>query len=223
MKSTRAWRKEVCVCLVLYGIALFAYSNSFHAGFTFDNRILLQEKQIYATTLPNVELILGHTYWWPTIETGLYRPLTILSFLFNYAVLGNGERPEGYHWINFVLHAGNILLAFAVALPLVRKFWPSVFIAGLWAVHPVLTESVTNIVGRADLLAGMAVLGGFLIYLKSTESRGWNRAAWLAALAGVTTIGVFSKESAVAILPLIVLYELVWWNPRPHHRPLLWG
>src|SRR5262249_41215930 len=35
--------------------------------------------------------------------------------------------------------------------------------------------------------------------------------------------GVFSKESAVAILPLIVLYELVWWKDRPRHRQLWLG
>jgi hypothetical protein len=123
----RAWRKEVCASLALCAIALIAYSNSFHAGFTLDNGVLLQEKQIHVATLRNIGLIFGHTYWWPTIETGLYRPLTILSFLFNYAVLGNAERPEGYHWINFVLHAGNILLAFAVALRLVRSRHSNVY------------------------------------------------------------------------------------------------
>ena len=219
----RGQRKQVCVSLALCAIALVAYSNSFHAGFTLDNAVLLQEKQINAATLRNIELILGHSYWWPTVETGLYRPFTILSFLFNYAVLGNGDRPEGYHWINFVLHAGNILLAFGVALRLVRKFWPSVFIAGLWAVHPVLTESVTNIVGRADLLAGMAVLGGFLIYLKSTETEGWRRLAWLAGLLATTTVGVFSKESAVAVIGVIALYELTWWRERGKTHDLLAG
>ena len=86
-----------------------------------------------------------------------------------------------------------------------------------------MTESVTNIVGRADLLAAMAVLSGLLIYLKSTEAAGWPRVLWLISLGMVTTIGVFSKESAVAILPAIVLYELVWWKQRPQHRPLIWG
>ena len=45
----------------------------------------------------------------------------------------------------------------------------------IWAVHPVLTESVTNMVGRPDLLAGMAVLSGFWLYLKSAEAEGWLR------------------------------------------------
>ena len=87
---------------------------------------------------------------------------------------------------------------------------PAAFcIAMLWAVHPVLTESVTNIVGRADLLAGFAVLGGFLLYFKSTETTGWRRGALLAALAVITAIGVFSKESAVVLPIAIVLYEFV--------------
>jgi tetratricopeptide (TPR) repeat protein len=153
----------------------------------------------------------------------LYRPFTTFSYLFNYAVLGDGEQPSGYHSINVLLHLGNVLLAYALARRLVRRFWPAVFIASLWAVHPVLTESVTNIVGRADLLAAMGVLSGFLMYLKSTEATGWARGAGLAGLAIVTTIGVFSKESAIAILPLIVLYELAWWKGRPKHQAFALG
>jgi tetratricopeptide (TPR) repeat protein len=207
----------------LCALVLLAYSNSWQGGFILDNRSLLADPRIREVTPENAALILKRTYWWPSGESGLYRPFTTFSYLFNYAVLGDRDQPAGYHWINLLLHLGNVLLAYALALRLVRRFWPSLFIAALWAVHPVLTESVTNIVGRADLLAGMAVLSGLLLYWKSAEARGWNRAAWLAALAAVTTIGVFSKESAVAILPLIVLYELVWWNPCLHHRPLLWG
>jgi tetratricopeptide (TPR) repeat protein len=204
-------------------LALLAYSNSFQAGFTLDNTGLLLDPRIREFTPENVALILTHTYWWPTGEAGLYRPFTTLSYLFNYAIRGDGDQPSGYHSINLILHLGNVLLAYAVALRLVRKFWPTAFIAALWAVHPALTESVTNIVGRADLLAGMAVLSGFLIYLKSAEATGRARVVWLAGLAFVTTIGVFSKESAVAILPLIVVYELTWWKERPKHQALVFG
>lgn len=144
----------------------------------------------------------------------MYRPITTLSYLFNYAILGNTDHPAGYHWINLLLHAGNVLLLFALARRLRIGAEPSFLIAALWAVHPVLTESVTNIVGRADLLAAMATLGGLLIYLNSTDVRG------LAALAAVTAVGVFSKESAVALAGVIVLYELTWWN-RSRLRGLL--
>ena len=198
--------------LALCVLTLLAYSNSFGGGLVLDNKVLLLDLRIRDATPENIDLIFQHTYWWPTGEAGLYRPFTTLSYLFNYAVLGEEDQLFGYHVLNLILHLGNVLLAYALALRLIRRFWPSIFMAAIWAVHPASTESVTNIVGRADLLAAMAVLSGFLMYLKSREASGWARGVWLAGLMAVTTIGVFSKESAVAILPVILLYELVWWK-----------
>jgi tetratricopeptide (TPR) repeat protein len=42
-------------------------------------------------------------------------------------------------------------------------------------------------------------------------------------LAAVTTIGVFSKENAVAILGVLVLYEITWWDKEQRVRRLLYG
>jgi tetratricopeptide (TPR) repeat protein len=216
--------RYLLVVLPLCALTLLGYSNSFHTGFVLDNKgLLLDDPRIRDATPENADLIFQHTYWWPTGEAGLYRPLTTLSYLFNYAILGDRDQPEGYHWVNLLLHITNVLLVYALALRLMRVFWPPVFIAALWAVHPASTESVTNIVGRADLLAALAVLSGFLMYLKSAEATGWSRWAWLAGLAIVTTIGIFSKESAVAILPVIALYEVTWWKERPPHRAAFYG
>jgi Flp pilus assembly protein TadD len=215
--------RRLAAPLALCALTVLAFTNSFQSGFILDNRGLLLDPRIREATSENIALIFRHTYWWPTGEAGLYRPFTTLTYLFNYAVLGDRDQPAGYHAINLILHLGNVLLAYALARRLIREFWPSFFVAALWSVHPALTESVTNIVGRADLLAGMAVVSGFLMYLKSAESAGRARAAWLAGLAIVTAAGVFSKESAVAIFPLIVLYELVWWKDRPQRRAFIFG
>jgi tetratricopeptide (TPR) repeat protein len=205
-------------------LTFLAFSNSFSTGFIFDNKgLLLQDPRIREVTSENIRLILQHTYWWPTGESGLYRPFTTLSYLFNYAVLGNAHEPAGYHWINFFLHLGNVFLVYALVRRLLREFWPAFFAAALWAVHPVLTESVTNMIGRSDLLSAIAVLSGFLMYLKGTESAWLRRLAWLAGLMAVTAVGVFSKESAVTIVGVIVLYELTWWKERKHGRVLLLG
>lgn len=218
------WIKHVLAGAALCLVTLLAYSNSFHDGFVIDSHsLILNDTRIRDASADNVGLIFEHSYFWPTSEVGLYRPATTLSYLFNYAVLGNGETPAGYHWINHILHSFNVLLLYALALRLLRKFWPAVFIAALWAVHPVLTESVTNIIGRSDLLAGIAVLGGLLLYLKSAEAAGWRVYAWLCALMAVTTVGVFSKESAVAILGVIVLYEIAFWSGRERLRGLYLG
>jgi tetratricopeptide (TPR) repeat protein len=205
-------RNRYLLCaLALVVLTLAAYANSFDGGFVLDNRgLILNDARIREASAENIGLIFNHTYWWPHGESGLYRPFTTLTYLFNYAVLGNGEQPGGYHWINFLLHAGNVLLAFTLAVRLLRRFWQAFFVAAIWAVHPVLTESVTNIVGRADLLGAAGVLGGLLLYLKSIEAKGWRRVAWLGGLVLVAAMGAFSKESAVILPAAIVLYEVTF-------------
>jgi hypothetical protein len=214
-------RPLVTVMSALAALTVIAYSNSFASGFILDNKALLLDPRIREATADNFALIFQHTYWWPTGEARLYRPLTTLSYLFNYAVLGNRDQPGGYHTVNLLLHVGNVLLAYVLARKFTREFWPPICVAAIWAGHPVTTESVTNIVGRADLLAAMAVLSGFLMYLKSLEAAGGRRAGWIAGLTLATTVGVFSKESAIAILPLIVLWE--WMGGFSRTRPLLLG
>src|ERR1700734_3360933 len=70
-------------------LTLLVYSNSFQGGFVLDNRgLLLNDPRLRDASSANIRLILDHTYWWPNGESGLYRPFTTLSYLFNYAVLG---------------------------------------------------------------------------------------------------------------------------------------
>src|SRR5512141_1516027 len=107
--------RQLLFLLSLAGISLAAYANSFSTGFPLDNRaLILQDARVHAATAANVDLILQHTYWWPIGESGLYRPVTTLSYLFNYAVLGNAARPTGYHSVNLILHVLNVLLVYAL-------------------------------------------------------------------------------------------------------------
>jgi len=205
------WTPRLRRALALAGLCaatLLAYSNSFQGGFSLDSRGILLQDRIRAATAENLGLILGHTYWWPYGESGLYRPVATLTYLFNYAVLGNGDRPAGYHAVNFLLHVCNVLLLYLLARRWWKTGWKAWAVAALWAVDPVLTESVTNIAGRADLLAALAVLSGLWMYLKSAESQGVRRWAWLGGLMLAAMCGVFSKENAVVLPGVMALFEL---------------
>jgi hypothetical protein len=147
--ATPSTHRHYVVISVLCLVTFVAYWNSFSAGLVFDSaRLLREDPRVHEVSAENVGLILQHTYWWPSFESRTYRPLGTISYLFNSAMLGNGEQPEDYHWINLLLHIGNVLLVYALMRRLFPAFWPPVFVAGLWAVHPILTESVTNIAGR---------------------------------------------------------------------------
>src|ERR1700682_4163590 len=84
------WRRHRLL-LAVWGLAFLAFSSSFGTGFPLDNNLLiLQDTRIRAATSGNIDLILGQDYWYGNAASTLYRPLTTLSYLFNYAVLGSG-------------------------------------------------------------------------------------------------------------------------------------
>ena len=181
--------------------------------------LILGDPRIAAVTPANLKLIFTQEYFYNWSVTGAYRPLTTLSFLFNYAVLGNRDRPAGYHWVNFGLHAVNIALVYLLALVLLKKIPHAFAIAALWALHPLSTEAVTNIVGRGDLLAAMAVLAALLCHTKAATASGRARLLWLGALALAAAVGLFSKESALVVIALMILYDLTF-RPRLSWRAL---
>ena len=209
-------QRHALIVLALWGITLLSYANSFQAGLVFDNsQVILQDSRLTAATPENVGLIFSKEYWYPDGGNGLYRPLTTLSYLFNYAVLGNGRNPAGYHWINYALHAANASLVYLLGLVLFGELAPAFAMAAIWAVHPILTESVTNVVGRADLLAGLSVLAGLLCYLRAMGGTNRRRPARLAGVALATAIGMFSKESAIVVLAAVIIYEFTFGSAAP--------
>lgn len=195
--------------LLLGLLTLAVYANTLGLGFALDAVGLVQgDPRVHAVTAQNLALIFRNDYWWPSSVDTLYRPFTTLSFQFNYAVLGNAENAAGYHAVNVLLHLANVLLVFQLALRVLRERTAAFFAAALWAVHPVLTESVANIAGRADLLATMAVLGGILLYDRVLTVDRWRRS--LAGLFAVAVFGMFSKESAAVLWGLMLLWDLAF-------------
>ena len=211
----RIWRRHGWRLLALGGLVLVAYSNSFQAALVFDNASAIgEDPRIRAATPENVESILKGRYWYGNngraATTPWYRPLTTLSYLANYAVLGNGPRPAGYHWVNLALHEVNVALVYVLGILVLGETAPAWALAALWGLHPLLTEAVTNIVGRADLLAAFGVLAGLLCHVKGASAAGRRRVAWLAGLAGAQAIGLFSKENAAVLPGIMLLYDLSW-------------
>ncbi|MDE3168233.1 MAG: DUF1736 domain-containing protein [Acidobacteriota bacterium] len=190
-------KRHLLLVAALWSAALAAYSNSFHGALVFDARpLILEDTRLAAATAANVKRIFTEDYWSTTTRSGLYRPLAKLSFL------ATGTSPEANHGVNFVLHGINITLLYLLGLILLRRADFAFLWAALWGLHPVLTESVTNVVGRPDLLAGFAVLAGLLCHIRRKR----------ALLALVALIGIFSKESAVVLLAAMALYDIAWRN-----------
>ena len=217
-EQTVSWRRHAEALVILAALVLMAYANSF-TGFARDDRpLILEDARVHSVSRLHLREILGHNYAWPGFSGGLYRPLTTLSYLFNFAILGDSNQPAGYHWVNYLLHAANAFLVYLLALLLVRQYWPALFAAALWALHPICTEAVAYIVGRPEELAALGVLAGLLLYVRGARESGWRRVPWLAATMAAATMAVFSKEGGAMVLPLAALYDFTWRGRRDRSR-----
>jgi hypothetical protein len=101
-------------------------------------------------------------------ERGLYRPLTNLSYAADYALWEN--RAQGFHLDNLFVHAGIVLLVYALAL----AYRPSPLFAGCvalaFALHPVHADAVDSVAGRSELLCLFFALGSLLCFLRALRA-----------------------------------------------------
>ena len=75
------------------------------------------------------------------------------------------------------------------------------FVTGLsWACHPVHSEAVSGVVGRADILCTVFCL---MTLIKHREN-GWTFATPLLA-----TLAMLAKEQGVTVLAICLLWDLV--------------
>lgn len=80
--------------------------------------------------------------------------------------------------------------------------------AMLFAVHPIHTEAVTGVVGRAETLASIFFLASFILYTKSTKfkrSTGWKYL--ILSMASVAT-AMLCKEQGITITGVCAIYEI---------------
>jgi tetratricopeptide (TPR) repeat protein len=212
-RDSAIYGNHALLLFALFALTLLAYANSFHTGFPLDNRFLiLEDPRLTAPTSSNLKLIFTQDYCYPQVVGGVYRPVTTLTYLFNYAILGSRNSPASYHWFNMALHWLTIALAFHLVLRVLRDTKLAFAVTALWALHPASTECVTNIIGRANLLSASAVLAGTLCHLKASAAPGWRKAPWLLALMIIVTLGMFSKESAIVVLAVMVIYDVTFWK-----------
>lgn len=200
------WRRPGVRAVFLVGVlAVAAYANSVGNGFAFDDDgIIVQNDLVREGRL--AELV-GSPYWPESAEgTGLYRPLTVASFAVEWALFDGS--PRGFHLVNVAAHAAVSLLVLALVasfLPLL----PAALGAAVFAIHPVHTEAVANVVGRGELYAALFVLLACWLYLGGREWGGAGRGLRLAGLAVLYFLGLASKEIAVTLPGVLLLVELV--------------
>lgn len=164
-----------------------------------------------------------------------YRPLLSVTFMLDF-FLSHGPVPMDpagefrvpdvspllFHVSNILWHAAAAVLLFLLFL-VMRAPRPVALAAALiYVVHPLHTEAVSYISGRADMMAAAFMYAGLLFALCTGSA---PRRAAAAALAGLCFLcALLSKESG-AIFPILLLLLLVarWGFPRSREALRAWS
>lgn len=189
---------------IVAAVAVVTYANTLAGGFTFDDTWILLENPL-VQDLGRIGDLLTSPYWGDRSAAGLYRPLTSLSFAIQGAL--HGMTPFGFHLVNVILHAVASVLVASVAARLSGSRFVAAASGILFAAHPIHTEAVAGIVGRAEILATCGVLVALRVALAPAASRG-SRVGPRAVFALGLVLAMFSKEIGFVVLPLIVVLGL---------------
>ncbi len=177
-----------------------AYANSLAAPFVFDDGFGIVRN-------PTIRQLwrIGDVLSPPSGFAVCARPLVNLSLAVNYAI--SGLNPWSYHALNVVFHALAALALFGIlrrTLAGPRAALAAWTAALLWALHPLLTESVTFVIQRTESLMGLCYLTTLYCFIRGTQGSGrpWFGLCFLSCLAGMA-----SKEVMVSAPLLVLLYD----------------
>jgi len=229
MKVAREWTtlKTLVVLLALSVTVIIAYYPGLHGPFVFDDQVhILADQSIRLTSATPAALartVLADD------GSAAARPLAKLSLAINFFLSGGTSSSTGYKITNLAIHLVNAGLVYCLALILIRRTatnwldsnrltpeWISILVAALWALHPLHLTSVLYVVQRMTSMAALFVLAGLIAFtLGRQRVQEQHRHGFTLMVAGAICgllLGLGGKENAVAILPLMLVVEYVFFS-----------
>jgi Flp pilus assembly protein TadD len=145
--------------------------------------------------------------YFETSREGYYRPVASATHLLDHAIFG--MNPAGHHFSNLLFHLATVLLLYLFAIKAGLSRNAAFVSALLFSLHPMLTESVSLVSFRKDVLAGLLGLASMIIFLDGYDSSRLTKKTLLTALSTLLFIlALFSKEMAITF-PVILITLLV--------------
>ncbi len=190
------------VALLVAAVAIGVYLNTLGHGFVVDDEGAITSNPTVTDPLSLTSLF-GTDFWGQTRRgggtIGAYRPFVTLTFALDWRL--GGGLPRVFHLHNALLHGLASALFFLVLRGVNRASLTPLAVAILFALHPMHTDAVASIVGRADVLGfiGCALTWWF-------HRREGRAATVLSALS--FALAMLSKESSLTLLPLLAIGDL---------------
>ncbi len=186
---------------VIILLAVAVYLPALHAGFIWDD-------DQHLTQNPAIIGPLGFKDIW-TSSQAVYYPLVLTSFWILHKFVDLNPLP--YHLLNVFMHAGSAVLLWRGLRQLgVRAAWLG---AALWALHPVMVQSVAWVTELKNTQSCFFYLLSILFFLKADglPERNSSYRRWHFGLSLFFFVLAITSKSATVMLP-VVLVLCLWWR-----------
>ncbi|XP_013421827.1 transmembrane and TPR repeat-containing protein 3 [Lingula anatina] len=193
---------------IVFASVLVCYYNSLGCGFVFDDVSAIKDNKDLRPETP-ISSLFWNDFWGTPMHKEQshksYRPLCVLTFRLNYLI--SGLEPMSYHLVNVLLH-GIVCIMFMRMCMLFLSEKMSFVAAMMFAVHPVHTEAVTGVVGRAETLSSIFYLAAFLTYTKCTGRKSITVWSKLYLTLMFVAVAMLCKEQGITVIGVCCVYEV---------------
>lgn len=201
MALTKKILPDLCAIAVIVFLTTAVLGQVVYFEFVnFDDNIFVTHNPMVqkGLTAQNTVDVFARPYY------GLYHPLTWLSHMLDVELFG--LEAGGHHLTNLLFHILNSLLLYTLFRMTTRTTWPALFVALLFAVHPLHVEPVAWISSRKDVLSTFFGILALMAYSRYGQSR--SKGMYAAALAAYVC-ALMGKPMAIT-LPFVMLLMDFW-------------
>ena len=196
--------------LTLLIFSVIIYSNSLFNSFVWvDHTQILQKEHIIQDLDGLVNTFTkGMPGFSASIKGGYYRPIINLSYSIDYWIWG--LTPFGFHLTNVLAHTLTGIILYLILLKMLEHEYAAFFASLLFLAHPIHTEAVAWVSGRADMFFTLFYLLSLLFYIRTSASGQKTSSARKSYLLSGSffLLALQSKEMAITFPLVIILYDV---------------
>lgn len=196
---------------ILSVAVLIVYSKVLGAGFMFWDDI------DYIFNTPDIKgySVEHFANWWTGFFIGNYQPLPMMSYAFDYMLVGT--EPFLYHLVNILWHIMGAAILYLVMKRLQGNAYIALIVALLFALHPIQTESVSWVAARNKVMNGFFFLSAMYLYVGYVRQQ-QSKKLWLIYILGVAA---YCCKLTAVTLPF-AFFAIDIWLHRPLNNKRVW-
>lgn len=198
----------LALCVIIVAIAVCYYHTLDYPFLNWDDYKLIRDNP-YNKNLgwDNLKHLLN------PFVTGSVKVMRDLSYAVDYQLWGGSPRSIRLGTLFFYISCSFLVFLFLKLL--LRRNLAALFGAVVFAVHPLHVESVTWLSARKEALSAAFFLLAFLVYVYRARAGMPHRGRYFALSLALYVLAIFSKETAVVLPAMIVLYEAAFGDRTP--------